>query len=140
VQVVWWDPQQPMVRRYSRSESCCSSHPHRRQPRSNRCLLKPEYMNPKWPGPLPSSVWVAPKAVKVIPSGLTSKITVPVGVTPAPLVIVAVSVILPPVVIVVAESRVAVTESAFPTTGVITGVTAANTISGSAEFPLWEPL
>ena len=59
---------------------------------------------------MPFSVPVAPKAAKVAPpSELTLKITVPVGVTPA-LVTVAVSVILPPTVIVVADSSVAVVE------------------------------
>jgi len=61
--------------------------------------------------PLPFSVPVAPKAVKVVPpSELTLKITVPVGVTPVP-VTVAVSVTLPPTVIVVADSKVAVNEA-----------------------------
>ena len=60
--------------------------------------------------PLPFSVGVAPKAAKVAPpSELTLKITIPVGVTPA-LVTVAVSVILPPTVIVVADSSVVVVE------------------------------
>jgi len=77
--------------------------------------------------PLPFSVLGAPRAVKVIPSGLTSKITVPVG-TPAPPVTVTVSVILPPVVIVVADSKVAVTEATFPGTS-------GFTTNGSAVFP-----
>jgi len=83
--------------------------------------------------PLPFSVPVAPKAVKVVPpSELTLKITVPVGVTPVP-VTVAVSVTLPPTVIVVADSKVAVTEAVFPGTS-------GFTTSGSAVVPLWEPL
>jgi len=75
----------------------------------------------------PTRVLVAPRAVKVMPSGLTSKITVPVG-TPAPPVTVAVSVILPPIIIVVADSSVAVTEATF------TG-TSGLTTNGSARIP-----
>jgi len=78
--------------------------------------------------PLPFSVPVAPKAAKVAPpSELTLKITVPVGVTPA-LVTVAVSVILPPTVIVVADSRVVVVETAYRE-GDVVGIQRHGTIS-----------